>query len=94
MIVLGVDIVLRSISTFVVSDGAQLSQVFRFHIEVSGAQSGTAYEDYDFMDVDPPEYNREAMAMGPLGLESDAMDVDPPQSDDDSDAMDVDVPPL
>ena len=79
---------------FVVSDGAQLSLVYRFHIEVSGAQNGTPYSEYDFMDVDPPEYNREAMAMGPLGLDPDAMDVDPPQSDDDSDAMDVDVLPL
>ena len=94
MIMSGVEIFLRSIYTFAVSDGAQLSLVLRFHIEVSGAQNRTAYEDYDFMDVDPPEYNREAMAMGPLGLDSDAMDVDPPQSDDDSDAMDVDVPPL
>ena len=42
------------------------------------------------MDVDPPEYNREAMAMGPSEHERGL----PTVSDDDFDATNVDTAPL
>ena len=72
-------LILQSTWAFVVADGAQASLVLRFHIKYAGVLSGANNVGYDFMDMDPPEYNREAMAMMPSEYDPDAMDVDPPE---------------